>query len=137
VGACTKTPSILWAHISADDDVPMLSELRATVTSLTHPELEPVVQHEALVMGDSGAPPAPFSFPVIMPITLHADYVGDVLLVAEGLENEVVLASGTKETSLPAAKEMHATVTLSLVGSGPGTGEPVGGAGGSGGSGVP
>ena len=127
-GACTKAPVIFWAHVYVDDDVPMLSELRATVSSTSHPELEPVSQREALVMGDSGAPPAPFAFPVIIPITLNADFVGDVLLTAEGLDHEVVVASGSQATSVPASKEMHASVTMSLV-------DPTGGAGGAGGAG--
>src|SRR3954470_19058921 len=81
VGACSKTPSILWAHVSVDDDVPMLSDLRTTVVSLSHPGLEPSIQRESL-LGDAGGAPAPLAFPVVIPITLNAEYVGDVSLTA-------------------------------------------------------
>ena len=130
VGGCSKTPSILWAHVSADDDVPMLSDLRATVVSLTHPDLEASTQRESLQPGDAGGAPAPFAFPVVMPITLNAEYVGDVQLTVEGLERttEAVIASGTVQTSVIASKEMHVGVTISLV-------APMGGgAGGAGGT---
>ena len=129
-GACSKTPSILWAHVSVDDNVPMLSDLRTTVVSLSHTGLEPSIQRQSL-LGDAGGTPAPFAFPVLIPITLNAEYVGDVLLTAEGLERatDVVVASGSKETMVLGTKEMHVSVTMTLVEH---AGDPGGGAGGAG-----
>ena len=129
-GACSKTPSILWAHVSVDDNVPMLSDLRTTVVSLSHPGLEPSVQRESL-LSDAGGAPAPLAFPVVIPITLNAEYVGDVLLTAEGLDRAtgVVVASGSKETTVLGSKEMHVSVTMALVEH---PGDPGGGAGGAG-----
>jgi len=127
-GACTKTPSILWAHVSVDDNVPMLSDLRTTVVSLSHTGLEPSVQRESL-LSDAGGTPAPFAFPVVIPITLNAEYVGDVSLTAEGLDRatDAVVASGSKVTTVLGSKEMHVSVTMSLVEH---AGDPGGGAGG-------
>jgi hypothetical protein len=114
--ACGKTPAVLWAHVYVDDGVPPISDLRTSVVSLSHPDLEPVVQRQILVMGDA-AHAAPFAFPVAIPITLNAEYAGDVTLTVSGLERdtEAVIASGEVATAVVTSKTMHVAVVMSLV----------------------
>ena len=129
---CAKSPTVLLTRVVVDDGVPPLLLLYATVVSTGDPGQRAMDSFVSLATGDAADRPAPYQFPLDLPVQVPVELAGPVTVTIEGRDwdrNVVVTACGSAQASVVKEQQTSAMVTLTAVS----VSEPDGGLGGDGG----
>jgi len=127
---CAKPPTDVLTLVSVDPAAPPLRILRLTVTGAGG---ESSGALRSTAVGDASDRPAPFSFPLSVPVTVDPSLAGSVTITIDGLDWDTyaVIASGSTAAQVVPEHETEAALTLAAVPGGPGAdgGTPDGAAG--------
>lgn len=118
VGAgCAKSPTVVLTRVLVDDGVPPLLLLYATVVSTADPGQRTTESFVSLAPGDAGDRPAPYQFPLDLPVRVPVELAGPVTVTIEGRDwdRNVVTARGSTQASVVKEQQTSATVTLTAV----------------------
>jgi len=128
--ACAKSQTDVLTLVSADATVPPILILRVTVAGATGQSMGSL---RSMAVGDAADRPAPFSFPLSLPVTADPTLAGPVTITIDGLDWDTyaVIASGSAPAQVVPEQETAAAVTLAAVPGGAGAdgGTPDAGAG--------
>ena len=129
LGSCAKSPTVILVEISADDTAPPVLLLRTTVARGSDPSQLATNLFGSLSRGDAADRPAPYLFPMLLPINVPPDWSGAVTILVEGRDwnTYAVNATGTTSVDLVPEHQNQAMLTLTGVGGG---GDTDGGTGG-------
>jgi hypothetical protein len=115
LGACSKSPTVVLTMVSADANVPPVLLLQTHVASVADPARTDDGAIRSLdTNSDASDRPAPFVFPLYLPITVDASLAGAVTVAVEGLDwdTHAVIASGSTSATVVAEGQTQAVVTL-------------------------
>lgn len=126
---CAKAPTDVLTSVNADATVPPLLILRVTVVGSTGTSSGGL---RSTAQGDAADRPAPFTFPMLLPVNADPAAAGSVTITIDGLDwdTRAVLASGSTTARIVPEHETRAALTLSAVPGGGTDGGEVDGAGG-------
>jgi hypothetical protein len=132
--ACSKTPSTVLTTVYVDDTVPPLLALQTVVARASDPTVQISAARQSPFPGDAADRPAPFEFPLSLPVTMDPSFAGEVILTVNGLDwdSGKVLASDHTLVQVIAGQQTTASVTLTATGGAGGAGGGAAGAGGGG-----
>ncbi|HZU82621.1 MAG TPA: hypothetical protein VE987_06880 [Polyangiaceae bacterium] len=113
LAGCAQSPTAVITVVGADDTVPPVALVQATVTSVSHPSLQSTAQAVSLRSGDGGMP-GPFPFPIELYIGVDPSFAGDVEITVQALDwnTGAVVAAGSVAAQVVAHDKTQATVTL-------------------------
>jgi hypothetical protein len=111
---CAKDATRLYVSVEADATVPAILLLRTTIARAADPGQPVTSDRTSPYAGDAGDRPAPFVFPLGLPMTIDPSFAGPVVVTVEGLDwdSHVVLARGGGDAVVVAEKETDAALTL-------------------------
>lgn len=112
---CAQSSTVIETRVGADSTVPPVLILQMIVTSGANPALQSSSQLASLTPGPEAGVPAPFAFPVDLPISVDPSYAGAVTVTVEGLDwnTSAVIASGSTTAQVVAHQQTHAAITMS------------------------
>ncbi|MES1206592.1 MAG: hypothetical protein ABUS79_11710 [Pseudomonadota bacterium] len=112
---CAKSPSIIRARISVDDNVPPLYILRSRLVRPAAPTEVAVTSRLSQAIGDATDRPGPYHFPLVLDVGVPPGWSGDVDVTIEALSWDVadaVVASGAASTKVSPETQVEATLIL-------------------------
>lgn len=117
LAACAQSSTVVETTVNVDMAAPPLLLMRITVTSATDPARMSQSAIRSLLIGDAADRPAPFIFPLVLPVSVDPSFAGDVVILLEGLDwdTKAVVASGSTTATVVAEQKTQATLTLSAV----------------------
>jgi hypothetical protein len=126
-GSCARSPTVVLTEISVDATVPAIVQLRTTAALQTDPSQRISNMLSSLFRGAAPDRPAPYVFPMRLPIQVPPAWMGPVMITIEGLDwdTSAVNAAGSTTAEVVAAHQTSAALTLTGVAS---TTSPDGGA---------
>lgn len=112
LGGCARAPTVILTHVEVDSTVHPLFVLRATVTSDADPTITSTASYLSVAPGDAADMPAPYFFPMELPIDVTVSVTGAVTVTIEGLDyvTQAVVARGTGAGRV--VKEQQTTAAL-------------------------
>jgi hypothetical protein len=112
--ACAKDATRVYVVVEADATVPPILLLRAALARAADPAQPVTSDRTSPYAGDAADRPAPFVFPLGLPLTIDPSFAGPVVVTVEGLDwdSNAVLARGSGDAVVVAEKETGASVTL-------------------------
>ncbi len=116
-GGCAKSPTVILTRVDADSTVPPLLLLRATIVSDHDAGKQASSSFVSLAPGDAADQPAPYAFPLDLPLSLSPSLAGPVTLTIEGLDSAsgMVVARGSAPAEVVREQQTHASLTLTAV----------------------
>ena len=117
---CAKDATRVYIAVEADATVPPILLLRTAIARAADPGQPATTDRTSPYAGDAADRPAPFVFPLGLPMTVDASFAGPVVITVEGIDwdSHVVTARGSGDGLIVAQKETDATVTLTAVAAG-------------------
>ena len=134
---CAQSTTVVLTSVDVDLTVPPLLLLRTTLTSASNPALTSSSAIRSLAQGDAQDRPAPFVFPLVLPISAGPSFAGEAIITVDGLDwvSMAVIATGRMTATVVAGQ--RTTVELIMTGVGvAGGGDGGAGDGGAGDGGV-
>jgi hypothetical protein len=127
---CAQSSTVVETQVSADNTVPPVLILQMAVANLARPALQSSSQLASLQPGFEAGIPAPFAFPLELPISVDPSFAGTVTVTVQGLDwnTYAVIASGSTTAQVVAHQQTHAAITMSAPPTCDGTGVDGGGA---------
>jgi len=117
LAGCARSSTVVDTQVNIDMTAPPLLLLRITVTSATDPSRMSQSAIRSLLIGDAADRPAPFIFPLLLPVSVDRSFAGDVVILLEGLDwdTKAVVAAGSTTATVIAEQHTQAALTLSAV----------------------
>jgi len=115
LAGCARSSTVVDTQVNIDMTAPPLLLLRITVTSATDPSRMSQSAIRSLLIGDAADRPAPFIFPLLLPVSVDRSFAGDVVILLEGLDwvTKAVVAAGSTPATVIAQQRTQAALTLS------------------------
>ena len=119
---CAKDATRVYVAVDADATVPPILLLRTTIARAADPGQPVITDRTSPYAGDAADRPAPFVFPLGLPMTVDPSFAGPVVVSVEGLDwdSHALLAHGSGDAVVVAEKETDASLTLTAVMAGAG-----------------
>jgi hypothetical protein len=119
LSGCPKNPTIVLTTVSADQTVPLLTQINLSLSSSADPSVHVSSSLVSSYPGlyDGGLPP--FGFPAQFPISVDPDYLsGSVIVRVDGVDNDTgtILATGSTPAEVVPDQQTEASLTLTAVG---------------------
>jgi hypothetical protein len=111
---CAKDATRVYVAVYADATVPPILLLRTVIARAADPGQPVASDRTSPYAGDAADRPAPFVFPLGLPMTVDPSFAGPVVITVEGLDwdSHVVTAGGSGDAVVVVEKETDASVTL-------------------------
>jgi len=111
---CAKDATRIYVSVAADATVPEILLLRTTIARAGDPGQPVSSDRTSPYAGDAADRPAPFVFPLGLPMTVDPSFAGPVVVTVEGLDwdSHALLARGRGDAVVVAEKETDASLTL-------------------------
>jgi hypothetical protein len=121
IGGCAKSSTVVMTTVDVAPDVAPILLLRMTVTMSSDPGRTVSSAIRSLSLGDAVDRPAPFLFPLGLPVSVDPSFAGAVTITIEGLDWDThgVIASGSAPAEVVPEQRTQTSVTLAAVGTGP------------------
>jgi hypothetical protein len=119
LGGCPKNPTIVLTTVSADQTVPLLTQMNLNLSSSADPGVHVSSSLVSPYPGlyDGGLPP--FVLPAQFPISVDPAYLsGPVIVRVDGVDNYTgaILATGSTPAQVVPDQQTEASLTLTAVG---------------------
>jgi hypothetical protein len=115
LSTCAQAPTVIDTEVASDGTVPPILILQMTVTNDANASLQSSSQQVSLNPGLEAGVPGPFSFPLVLPISVNSSLAGTVTVTVQGLDwnTSAAIAAGSTSAQVVAGKTTHAFLTLS------------------------
>jgi hypothetical protein len=117
LAGCAVSTTQVLTTVDTDATVPALLLLRMTVTKDADPSRTSTSAIRSQAIGDAGDRPAPFLFPIALPVSVDQSFAGAVTITIEGLDwdTQAVIARGSTGATVVAQQTTQAALTLTAV----------------------
>jgi hypothetical protein len=122
LSGCAVSTTQVTTVVDADATVPPILLIQIVVTSDANPALTSMSAIRSQAIGDAADRPAPFLFPLALPVSVDESFAGAVTITMEGLDwdTQAVIARGSTGATVVARQTTQATLTLTAVSATPG-----------------
>jgi hypothetical protein len=117
LAGCAVSTTEVITVVDADATVPPILLLRTIVTSDADPARTTMSAIRSQAIGDATDRPAPFLFPIGLPVSVDPSFAGAVTITMEGLDwdTQAVIARGSTGATVVARQSTQAALTLTAV----------------------
>jgi hypothetical protein len=114
---CAKSPTLILTHVDVDETAPAILVMRATLASVSDQSKVATSSFVSLAAGDASDLPAPYRFPLELPLYASPTFAGGITVTIEGLDyaTGTVVARGTTSAQVVTEQQTRASLTLTAV----------------------